>query len=206
MAYVEVKAKTIDLAIEAAVGRIRHSEHTFTCPKRGAAVMKQVSPGDAVARKYPEWIVMVVANDEQGRPNVMPAGWGMICSGQPLYVAVSIAYTRYTYKCIHATGEYVFAWAGEGQEELVAQAGSTHGGEIDKFREFAIPCSDPVAIRVPLLSGAAANLECKVVHEYESGDHAIFIGEVVAAHVPEIPIRPIVNFDGNYAVAEPASR
>jgi flavin reductase (DIM6/NTAB) family NADH-FMN oxidoreductase RutF len=75
--------------------------------------MKQVSPGDAVARKYPEWIVMVVANDEQGRPNVMPAGWGMICSGQPLYVAVSIAYTRYTYKCIHATGEYVFAWAGK---------------------------------------------------------------------------------------------
>jgi hypothetical protein len=32
------------------------------------------------------------------------------------------------------------------------------------------------------------------------------IGEVVAAHVPEIPIRPIVNFGGNYTVAEPASR
>lgn len=166
--------------------------------------MKQVTPGDAIRRKYPEWIVMVVSRDAQGQPNVMPAGWGMVCSGSPMYMAVSIGYSRYTYKCIRDTGEYVFAWAGEGQEELVKQTGSTHGDEVNKFEQFGIAWSPPAVTQVPLLDGAAANLECKVVHEYESGDHAIFVGEVVAAHLPDGLIRPIVNFGGEFAVAQKA--
>jgi len=60
-----------------------------------------------------------------------------------------------------------------------------------------------VETNVPLLDGAVANLECKVVHEYDSGDHMIFVGEVVAAHVPDEPIRKLDNFAGDFAVAEP---
>jgi len=165
--------------------------------------VKQTSLSEAVGRKYPEWIVMVVSRDAKGQPNVMPAGWGMICSGEPLYVAVAIGYSRYTYECIHQTGEFVFAWAGEGQEQLVDQTGTTSGRDINKFEQFNISWSEPAATNVPLLEGAAANLECKVVHEYESGDHAIFVGQVVAAHVPDKPIRKLDNFNGNYAVAKP---
>jgi flavin reductase (DIM6/NTAB) family NADH-FMN oxidoreductase RutF len=149
----------------------------------------------------PEWVVMVVSRDPAGKPNVMPAGWGMHCSGTPHYMAVSIAYSRYTYECIRATGEFVFAWAGEGQAELVEQTGSTSGRDIDKFEDFRIPWSEPEVIAVPLLDGAASNLECKVVHEYESGDHAIFVGEVVASHQPEPPIRRLFNFKRVYMVA-----
>ena len=157
---------------------------------------------EADARPHsPEWVVMVVSRDADGKPNVMPAGWGMHCSGSPHYMAVSIGYTRYTYECIHATGEFVFAWAGEGQAELVEQTGSTSGRDIDKFEEFGIPCSDAEIIAVPLLDGAASNLECKVVHEYASGDHAIFVGEVVATHQPDPPIRRLFNFKRVYMVA-----
>ena len=167
--------------------------------------MKQVRPSEAVGRKYPEWIVMVVSRGANGRPNVMPAGWGMICSGNPLFVAVAIGHGRYTCRCIKETGEYVFAWAGEGQEELVGQTGSTSGRDIAKFEQFDIPWSEPAVTNVPLLDGACANLECKVVHEYESGDHVIFVGEVVAAHVPDEPIRKLENFGQEYAVAKPAN-
>lgn len=164
--------------------------------------MKQVSVSEAMSRKFPEWIVMVVSVDAQGVPNVMPAGWGMICSGDPRYVAVSIAYERYTYHCIHETGEFIFAWAGEGQEQLVADTGTTSGADIDKFTEFSILHEGPAEVSVPLLEGAAANLECRVVHEYESGDHAIFVGEVVAASVPDQPIPKLENFSGEYRVAQ----
>ncbi len=164
--------------------------------------MREVSVGEAMHQKFPEWIVMVVSRDSGGMPNVMPAGWAMICSGDPRYVAVAIAYERYTYKCIHETKEFVFAWAGEGQEDLVDQTGTTSGADINKFDTYDIASSEPTQTSVPLLEGAAANLECRVVQEYESGDHAIFVGEVVAAHLPDEPIRKIDNFSGHYAVAQ----
>jgi len=165
--------------------------------------MKQVSPGQAMGVKYPEWIVLVVARDGEGRANLMPAGWGMICSGTPPMVCVAIGHGRYTHKCIEETEEFVFAWAGEGQAELVDYAGSHTGAEVDKFRELDIPTARAAAVDVPLLAGAAANLECKLRHSYPAGDHTIFVGEVVAAHLPEAPIAKLDNFAGTYAVAQP---
>ena len=168
--------------------------------------MKQVSPGEAVRMKYPEWIVLVVARDADGKANLMPAGWGMICSGEPLMVCVSIAHGHYTHKCIEETEEFVFAWAGEGQAELVSYAGSHTGAKVDKFREVDIPTAPAAVVKVPLLAEAAANLECRLHRAVASGDHTIFIGEVAAAHLPDQPIAKLDNFAGTFAVARPAGK
>lgn len=165
--------------------------------------MKQVSPGEAIARKYPEWVILVVARDERGRPNLMPAGWGMVCSGEPRLVCVSIGLTRYTHRCIEDTGEFVFAWAGERQAELVKYSGSCSGADCSKFEEFEIPTVPPAVIGVPLLAEAAANLECTVHAAHRTGDHTVFVGEVVAAHVPEEPVATLLNFGGEFAPAAP---
>ncbi|MGC9318320.1 MAG: flavin reductase family protein [Armatimonadota bacterium] len=165
--------------------------------------MIQVSADEAMGKKYPEWVILVVARDGEGKPNVMPAGWGMVCSGQPRLVCVSVALTRYTHRCIEETGEFVFAWAGEGQAQLVEDTGSTSGREIDKFDEFDIPVAEPAVTGVPLLAGAAINLECSLWKGYPSGDHTIFVGEVVAAHLPEEPVATLLNFGGKFAPAAP---
>lgn len=168
--------------------------------------MKQVSPNEAIAQKYPEWIILVVARDAAGKPNLMPAGWGMICSGDPKLVCVAIAPERYTHKCIEETGEFVFAWAGESQAGLVSYAGSCSGADVNKFEEFDIPTAEAVAIKVPLLAEAAINLECRVWASYPAGDHTIFVGEVVAAHLPDKPIATLLNFSGKFAPAVPATK
>lgn len=165
--------------------------------------MKQVGVSEAMSKKYPEWVIMVVSRDGDGRPNVMPAGWGMVCSGQPQLVCVSVALTRYTHECIEATGEYVFAWAGEGQAELVEQTGNVSGRDIDKFEEFEIATAPAAEIDVPLLAEAAINLECEVRDSHPSGDHTIFVGEVVAAHLPETPVATLLNFGGRFSAAAP---
>lgn len=165
--------------------------------------MKQVSPGEAMRRKYPEWVIMVVARDAAGKPNLMPAGWGMICSGDPRLVCVSVGLTRYTHSCIEATGEFVFAWAGESQADLVKYSGSCSGADSNKFEEFDIPTADPAVIDVPLLAEAAANLECRVTAAHLTGDHTVFVGEVVAAHAPEEPVATLLNFGGEFAPAAP---
>lgn len=165
--------------------------------------MKRVRPGEALAHKYPEWVIMIIACDAEGRPNIMPAGWGMVCSGDPRLVCVSIGLTRYTHRCIEETGEFVFAWAGEKQGQLVKDTGSTSGRDIDKFEKFRIRTADPAEISVPLLQGAAINLECRVTDSVLTGDHTIFIGEVVAAHLPDKPIATLLNFGGEFAAAAP---
>jgi flavin reductase (DIM6/NTAB) family NADH-FMN oxidoreductase RutF len=165
--------------------------------------MKQVDPGRAMQQKYPEWVILVVARDATGKANVMPAGWGMICSGDPRLVCVSVGLTRYTHQCIEATGEFVFAWAGETQGELVEYSGSCSGADCDKFGEFEIPTVEPAVIDVPLLAEAAANLECVVDAAHLTGDHTTFVGEVVAAHAPDEPVATLLNFGGEFAPAAP---
>jgi len=173
---------------------------------RGEIQVKQVSTGEAMRMKYPEWIVLVVARDSKGKANLMPAGWGMVCSGKPLMVCVAIGHGRYTHKCIEDTAEFVFAWAGEGQAELVKYAGSHTGAKVDKFREFNIPTAPAAVVDVPLLAEAAANLECRLHRAVSVGDHTIFVGEVVAAHLPNQPIAKLDNFSGAFAVAQPVER
>ena len=165
--------------------------------------MKEISPDQAIGYKYPEWIILVVARDGSGKANLMPAGWGMVCSGNPLKVCVAIGHGRYTHTCIEETGEFVFAWAGEDQADLVTYSGSCSGADRDKFAEFDIPTAEPSVIDVPLLTEAAVNLECRASAAHIAGDHTIFVGEVVAGHVPDQPLRTLMNFKGTFVPAKP---
>ncbi len=49
---------------------------------------------------------------------------------------------------------------------------------------------------VPLLDGVLAQLECSVIRTFESGDHAVLIGEVRGARHGEG--KPLVFFDSGY--------
>ncbi|MFB6163106.1 MAG: flavin reductase family protein [Halococcoides sp.] len=66
--------------------------------------------------------------------------------------------------------------------EAVRAWGEQSGRDVDKFDR------DDVAVEVgetgvPLLAGAAANFECSIDGRLATGDHTIFAGEIVAAHV-----------------------
>jgi flavin reductase (DIM6/NTAB) family NADH-FMN oxidoreductase RutF len=48
----------------------------------------------------------------------------------------------------------------------------------------------------PLLDGALAYIECRVVHAYPGGDHTIIVGEVESASVTEH--KPLAYYRGGY--------
>jgi 3-hydroxy-9,10-secoandrosta-1,3,5(10)-triene-9,17-dione monooxygenase reductase component len=51
---------------------------------------------------------------------------------------------------------------------------------------------------VPLLDGCSARFECRVVHQYEGGDHVIFVGEVM--NFDSFGRPPLVFHGGNYGL------
>lgn len=166
--------------------------------------MKQVSVGEAARRKYPEWLTLVVAADPAGRPNAMAAGWCMWTSGTPPMLAVSVGLSRYTHELIEGRKEFVIAFPGAGQGAGTLAVGSKSGREHpNKVAEAGFQTARAAVVGVPLIEGAAANFECRLVRRLRTGDHTIFVGEVVAAHVAEPAVERIVNFGGTFACAVP---
>lgn len=49
----------------------------------------------------------------------------------------------------------------------------------------------------PLIEGAIAHIECRVVYAYPGGDHTIYVGEVEATTINDN--KPLAYFRGNYA-------
>jgi flavin reductase (DIM6/NTAB) family NADH-FMN oxidoreductase RutF len=165
--------------------------------------MKPLPISEALARKYPEWVMWVISVDAEGKPNIMPAGWCMICNASPLMLAVAVGLGRYTHTCLEDTGEFILAFPGEGQEALIDQLGSCSGRDTDKFEKFGLQTEEAADIGVPLVTGCAVAFECHVVSQIELEDHSVFIGEVVAAHGAEDGLSKLENFAGHYAVARP---
>ena len=68
----------------------------------------------------------------------------------------------------------------------------------DRFA--GLECSDGVG-GVPLIAGCAATFQCRNVHRYSGGDHAIFVGEVLEFEVNDRT--PLVFHRGDYTVTLP---
>lgn len=164
-------------------------------------MIKEVSFSEAMKRKYPEWVVLITTVDESGKADVMPAGWAMIASHQPPLFAISVGHGRYTHELIRNQKEFVIAFPGPGLEEAIEYTGSCSGRDIDKFKEFGLKSLKAQEVKPPLLTDCIVNLECKLEGELEAGDHTIFLGRVVAAHVDDDIHTRLLNFSGKFAVA-----
>lgn len=147
--------------------------------------MKRVQFSEAVSRKFPESVVFIVAPDGTGNPNVMPAGWSMFTSNDPLMLAVSVGMERHTHDLLEQADDYVVAFPSTVQKEDIVFCGSHSGSDVDKVAESDLELASPAVGATPLLEDAAACFECRPDGAFRTGDHTIFAGEVVAAHVSE---------------------
>jgi len=166
--------------------------------------MREVEVREASLRKYPEWIVLIVTTDEAGRVNVMPAGWSMFTSHDPPMYAVSVGHSRYTHTLIRRGREFTIAFPGPGMGPAIRHCGTRSGSEGDKVSGSGLRLRPASRIKPPLVEGAVVNLECRLVATLETGDHTIFVGEVVVAHVEDDVSGRLFNFGpGLYALAQP---
>lgn len=167
-------------------------------------MLKAISPSASHKSKYPEWVVLIVTANKDGRVDIMPAGWAMYVSGSPCLMAVAVGHKRHTNHLIRQGGDFVIAVPGPGMEEMIRFCGSHSGRDTDKVAALNIETKPADQVRPPLLAGAKANLECKLHQLMEAGDHTLFVGEVVAAWEDDAVPGRLMNFgNGEFALAEP---
>ncbi|MFP4202543.1 MAG: flavin reductase family protein [Candidatus Acetothermia bacterium] len=147
--------------------------------------MISVNVREAIDRKYPEWIFQLVTVDGDGNPNAMPAGWCAFCSGDPVMLAVSVAFERYTHDLMEDSEGFVLAFPSKKQKEAVYYCGTNSGRDVDKFQETDMETAPSEVVEAPLIEGSVACYECEKKGSLDTGDHTLYAGEVVAAHVSE---------------------
>ena len=106
-------------------------------------------------------------------------GTAMFVSEDLPLLIVSVAKHLLTHELIEETGEFVLNVASPNQAELARKVGATHGRDVDKFKQFNIGTEKANKVQAPVINGSCANLECKVVTSYSTGNYTIYLAEVV---------------------------
>jgi flavin reductase (DIM6/NTAB) family NADH-FMN oxidoreductase RutF len=143
----------------------------------------ETSFSEAIVKKYPEQTAIVLARENSGKVNPITLGWIMLTSHNPPMMAFSVGITRYSLEVIRQAREFVIAFPSELQGIETLLFGTSSGRDTDKLNMSGIKTVPAVKINSLLLEDAAANFECRLIGEFPSGDHVIFVGEVIASHI-----------------------
>ena len=135
-------------------------------------------------RMIPYGLYVLTSRSADDRIAAATINWVTQASFQPPLVAVGVKVDSGSHDIIKQSRAFVLNVLGKGQQALAfaffkpaERAGNLIGGE---------PFS-PGKSGAPILTNAAAFIECSLVDAVERGDHSIFVGEVTDAGV----FRPI---------------
>lgn len=126
---------------------------------------------------YPLRTYLIVSGVE--RPNVMTADWVVPLSFKPPLLGVAIGQSRYTHNLIRECGEFVVAVPTVELLKDVWTAGTLSGAKEDKIKKLNLTLVNSRKVKVPSIKECQANIECRVVKEVETGDHTLFVGEIL---------------------------
>ncbi len=126
----------------------------------------------------PQLVGLVTTIDRAGRPNVATFAWVMSTSHDPELIAVSVAEVRYTHECL--TDEFVVNLPTKELVEPVWTVGTLSGRDTNKFHVAGLTPIPSIAVKPPRIAECLTHIECRIVDKFETGDHTIFIGKVVA--------------------------
>lgn len=144
----------------------------------------------------PQLMCWAVAEHE-GRRSICPLAWTMRTSSTPPMMAISMAPSRFTHSLIEGAGAFVLAYPGRELAQATATCGTHSGRDIDKFAQAGVTALPGRRVAAPLVAECVANLECRVVDRFSSGDHSIFVGEVAAAWTQAEPGPLLCLVDGS---------
>ena len=141
--------------------------------------MENLNESEAIALSAPLPYALVTSLDKNGRPNAMGVAWATRTSFEPFLILISLDHRRYSHEGIQMYREFVLNYPNEEQADAAWVCGTKSGRDGDKLKLAGLKLVDSKAVEVPTIDGVTVAFECKVVDEFETGDHTVFVGEVV---------------------------
>lgn len=138
--------------------------------------------------------IVTTATEDQMPVGVTASSFNSVSLDPPL-VLWSLAKKSMSLGAFQDSGHFAVHILSSAQEDLsnsFAQSGAEKFSDVN-WRSGRLGS--------PILGEYAAKFECRTVHQYEGGDHIIFVGEVVAFE--KLDIAPLVFHGGKYADARP---
>ena len=136
----------------------------------------------------PVWLVGTY--DAEGRPNVMTAVAGGLCSTQPPCLGVSLRRGGWTHVSLPGRAAFTVAVPSRSLAARVDFAGLMSGRNADKFAAAGLT---PVAgehVDAPYAAECPVVLELALRHTLELGSHTLYVGEIMDVKVEESCLRP----------------
>jgi flavin reductase (DIM6/NTAB) family NADH-FMN oxidoreductase RutF len=119
-----------------------------------------------------------------GRRNLMTHNWVMQVAVRPKLLAVAVRNDALTHELLRRSGAFALSFLKRQDRALVRaftkpavegpEPGMLSGQEVREGHTGA-----------PVLTCAAASLECEVRDDLVAGDHTVFVGEIVACSVED---------------------
>jgi len=156
---------------------------------------------------HPMHTVLVSCIGKTAQPNIITLAWAMPTSINPPLVAVSIAPERHSHALIEETKEFVVNIPTIRILKETLFCGRKSGKNCDKFKETGLTPLPSRKVKPPIVKECIAHLECKLHSQFTTGDHSIFIGEIVEAYADKEVFtgeynlkkaRMIFHLGGNY--------
>ena len=141
--------------------------------------MQVLKESEALALSGPFPYTLVTSLDKNGRPNAMGVAWATRTSFEPFLIMISIDHRRYSHEGIQMHKEFVLNYPSEDQADAAWICGTRSGRDVDKMNLAGLKLVDSRAVKVPTIKGVTVAFECKVVDQFETGDHTVFVGKVV---------------------------
>lgn len=137
-------------------------------------------------------VMLTSCNADKSITGIIPISWMMPTSHQPLLIAASVGHGgietgdfayRVSYSLINETKEFGLNIPTNDLMDSMLKVGTTHSDEVDKFAEGGFTQMPSKHISAPLIAECFLNIECKVIDQFPTGDHTIFLAEPLNAYV-----------------------
>jgi flavin reductase (DIM6/NTAB) family NADH-FMN oxidoreductase RutF len=113
----------------------------------------------------------------------MSAEWTFQVSYQPMRYITLVYSGDATHDNINASKEFGVNFLSEDETVLANIAGSYTGKEVNKLSSALFQTYPGKQIRAPMITGCFLNAECRLVQVLDTGDHTLFLGDVVNVQV-----------------------
>lgn len=133
---------------------------------------------------YPIPAVMVSCGTME-KSNIITVAWTGILNTDPATVYISVRPSRYSYKLIKESGEFVINLTTKSLAKATDWCGVKTGAKVDKFKSMNLHKEKAKFVKCPMIKESPVSVECKVREIKELGTHDMFIADVLAINADE---------------------